>query len=66
MKKRVLLIATVLSSFISTLNLRAQSSTIFYQGSLKGGGGVRVDGSFDLTFTLFDSAILPATSLPGR
>jgi hypothetical protein len=65
MKKRVLLIATLLSSFISTSNLRAQSSTIFYQGNLRGSGGVRVDGSFDLTFTLFDSSNVPGSVIAG-
>ena len=64
MKKTVLLLATLLSSFAAVSSLRAQVTATIYQGSLNS-GGAPANGSFDLTFTLYDSTNVPGNVIAG-
>jgi len=64
MKKTVLLLATLLSSFAATSSLRAQVTAMIYQGNLNT-GSAPANGSFDLTFTLYDSTNVPGNVIAG-
>lgn len=55
---------SLLFAVIFPINIFAQGTVFTYQGSL-GDNGVRANGSYDLTFTVYDSTNVPGSVVSG-
>jgi hypothetical protein len=64
MKTRILLLVTAISLLTVNANLRAQGTAFMYQGQLENNGSP-ANGTFNLTFTLFNTTNIGVTAVAG-